>query len=168
MSGGVSDSVSCHVVPDCIYAPFIGPSLTCYRPSPSRYNPALEEIVTAAQNNPESDGLTVCEPFDFGCIIETETLGTEAGEAYLKDPAVIASTEAATIESESDEPESEVDEPESEGDEAGDEPEGEDVSPTDAAGIDGETGDTTPPPPDAGSRGDPHCKSTRPSSKSIH
>lgn len=100
----------------------------------SRYNPALEEIVTAAQENPESDGLTVCEPFDFGCIIETETLGTEAGEAYLHDPAVIASTAAETIE---DIPEDEDEE----------------TNPTDTEDIS-----------DAGSKGDPHCKSARSSS----
>jgi len=115
------------------------------------YDPTLEEIVTAAQDNPESDGLIVCEPFDFGCIIETETLGTEAGEAYLHDPAVVAATEAALIEANGDELTVE------ETDTLNDEEDAEN-QPTDTEEIGDEEDTTTTPPPDAGSRGDPHFK----------
>ena len=47
----------------------------------------MENIINDAKQDENNENFEVCG-HDIGCLIEGETLGTEAAEAYLEEPAI--------------------------------------------------------------------------------
>lgn len=60
-----------------------------------RFDPAFEDALTAAENDPNN---AKCNG-DLGCILDTVALGDEAGDAYLNEPAILETIVAEIIES---------------------------------------------------------------------
>lgn len=50
----------------------------------------MENIITDAKQEENNESFNICGD-DIGCLIEGETLGTEAATAYLEESAIIAS-----------------------------------------------------------------------------
>lgn len=148
--------------------------------NPEQYDDTIDEIIDTA--DPELvANCTIDGEVDYGCIVECHYFGEEACEEYKE---VVENTETVDITppptsgptsgptsaptsgpTSAPTPATEPDTTENNGtfDDIGDEDE--DTNPTDTEDIE-EGGDDTPPS-DAGSKGDPHCKSTRASSTCI-
>jgi len=65
-----------------------GKQFSDYENCGKEYDPTLENIINDVKYDENNENIKICGDDDIGCLIEGETLGTEAAEAYLEEPAI--------------------------------------------------------------------------------